>query len=101
MTPLYHFSSGIHIPIHTTCHSGHRIQGPGGFECSGINFFCFGHIAIQQKDVHVDGPGAARPAACAPETGCPDLTCQTFQGIRKEMVSFLHQCDMGSGKGKK
>jgi len=60
-------------------------------------FFCFGHIVIQQKDMPVDSPGAACPAACAPEPGRLDLPCQTFQGVRKETVALLHQCDNAIG----
>jgi len=52
---------------------------------------------IQQKDVPVDGPGAACPAAAALKPGRPDLTRQKFQGVRKETVAFLHQRDKAIG----
>ncbi|MCX6689998.1 MAG: hypothetical protein NTZ39_09980 [Methanoregula sp.] len=41
----------------------------------------------------VDSTGAARPATAAPEPGGLDLTCQTFEGVRKETVALLYKCD--------
>ena len=61
---------------HTVLVAEFRIRGR--FECIWIDFFHIGQLAIQQKDVPVDGPGAACPAAAALKPGRPDLTRQTF-----------------------
>jgi len=60
------------------------------FERRWIKFFYCGYVAIEQEYMAVECPGATLRARRAPEPNLLNHASETFHGIFKKAVAFLH-----------